>query len=224
MSILWNFCQSIEFIGRWIFLMVGFADHRMSFGCLIFCSFVFIYLLVRYLSFVLCTHVGFFLFLSRISFDCNEYPCLPLFPYNSFYTRWVRAVRCIKFELWNFLSVFRHRAQKSTDFYRANNFSYYTPLDYNNVQRILCAPVLPFNALGFGLMYEENDRKHTLTRKMYTLFGKILYCSVRLCLYSIYLSTQYSAVFFFFSHFSFAFGVVFNMWKYNFHYTRFFGV
>lgn len=96
----------------------------------------------------------------------------PFFPYNSFYTRWVRAVRCMKLELWNFLSVFRHRAQKSTDFYRANNFSYYTPLDYNNVQRILCAPVLPFNALGFGLMYEENDREHTLTRKMYTLFGK----------------------------------------------------
>lgn len=175
MSILWNFCQSIEFIGRWIFLMVGFADHRMSFGCLIFCSVVFIYLLVRYLSFVLCTHAVFcfffFFFLGFLLIAMSAH-VRPFFPYNSFYTRWVRAVRCMKLELWNFLSVFRHRAQKSTDFYRANNFSYYTPLDYNNVQRILCAPVLTFNALGFGLMYEENDREpHTLTRKMYILYS-----------------------------------------------------
>lgn len=49
MSILWNFCQSIEFIGRWIFLMVGFADHRMSIGCLIF-LFVRIHISIRSLS------------------------------------------------------------------------------------------------------------------------------------------------------------------------------
>lgn len=82
MSILWNFCQSIEFIGRWIFLMVGFADHRMSIGCLIFCSFVFIYLFVRYLSFVLCTHAGFFVSLSYSDFFWLQWVPMfaPFFP------------------------------------------------------------------------------------------------------------------------------------------------
>lgn len=119
-----------------------------------------------------CFSFFFFFFLGFLLIAMSAH-VRPFFPYNSFYTRWVRAVRCMKLELWNFLSVFRHRAQKSTDFYRANNFSYYTPLDYNNVQRILCAPVLTFNALGFGLMYEENDREpHTHTENVYTLFGK----------------------------------------------------